>query len=112
MLRRPPRSTRTTTLVPAPTLFRSTAIRDCRLVGATTPTNQRPDLGIGGDDVAIDKHGVTLTVHSLGARPVAGGTARLEAADGRVLATAPIAALAAPIDLEPKTVAEIGRAHV
>src|SRR3546814_8367816 len=68
----------------------TTTILDFRLVEATTPTTQRPDLGIGGDDVAIAKHGVTLTVHSLGARPVAGGTARLEAADGR----------------------EIGRAHV
>src|SRR3546814_3797310 len=82
----------------------TTTILDFRLVEATTPTNQRPDLGIGGDDVAIDKHGVTLTVHSLGARPVAGGTARLEAADGRVLATAPIPAPAAPHPLEPHTV--------
>src|SRR3546814_10454631 len=40
----------------------TTTILDFRLVEATTPTNQRPDLGIGGDDVAIDKHGVTLTV--------------------------------------------------
>src|SRR3546814_12804535 len=46
----------------------TTTILDFRLVEATTPTNQRPDLGIGGDDVAIDKQGVTMTVQRLGDR--------------------------------------------
>src|SRR3546814_19753443 len=61
----------------------TTTILDFRLVEATTPTNQRPDPGFGGADVAMDNHGVTLTVHSPGAGPVAGGTPPPEPADGR-----------------------------
>jgi hypothetical protein len=62
----------------------------------------RPDLAIGRDDVALKGRNVTVTVHSLGAKAAAGGTATLVARDGRVLATARVPDLAAPIDLLPK----------
>jgi len=71
-------------------------------VRAAPPVDQRPDLGIGTDDVARKGRRVTLTVHSLGAAATTGGTASL-VAGGRTLATAPIAAMAAPVDLAPRT---------
>jgi microcompartment protein CcmL/EutN len=76
---------------------------DLELVRAGDPVEQRPDLGIGADDVAVKGRRVTLTVHSLGAKPTPGGTAAL-VAGGRVLTTATIPPLAAPADLLPKTV--------
>ncbi|MEG3150047.1 LamG-like jellyroll fold domain-containing protein [Sphingomonas sp. ZT3P38] len=67
------------------------------------PTEQRADLGIGTDDVVVAKRKVTLTVHSLGALDADGGSVMLEDGAGRVLATAPVPPLAAPLDLLPKT---------
>jgi len=81
----------------------TTTVIDARLIAAGTPVDTRPDLGIGTDDVAVAGRRVTLTVHSLGAQPTTGGTASLVAADGTVIATAAIPALAAPVDLLPKT---------
>ncbi|MBD8546423.1 LamG-like jellyroll fold domain-containing protein [Sphingomonas sp. CFBP 8760] len=75
---------------------------DLELVRASDPVDRRPDLGIGVDDVAVKGRRVTLTIHSLGAQATTGGTAALMA-DGRVLATAAIAPLAAPVDLLPRT---------
>jgi hypothetical protein len=75
---------------------------ELELVAAGEPVEQRPDLGIGADDVAVKGQRVTLTVHSLGARATTGGTAAL-VADGHILATAAIAPLAAPADLLPRT---------
>jgi hypothetical protein len=51
----------------------------------------------------VAKRAVTVTVHSLGALDAGGGTVILEEAAGRVLATAPVPPLAAPLDLLPKT---------
>jgi hypothetical protein len=76
---------------------------DFALVKAGTPVEQRPDLGIGADDIALAGRRVTLTVHSLGAQPTTGGQASLVAADGRVVATAPLPPLEAPTDLLPRT---------
>ncbi len=73
------------------------------LVAPGLPTEQRADLGIGGDDVVVAKRAVTVTVHSLGAIDAAGGAVSLEDAAGRVLATAAVPRLAAPLDLQPKT---------
>jgi hypothetical protein len=72
-------------------------------VAPGTPVENRPDLGIGADDVAVKGRDVTLTVHSLGARATTGGFAALVAADGRELARAALPVLAAPIDLSPRT---------
>lgn len=75
---------------------------DLELVRADEPVDQRPDLGIGPDDIAVKGRRVTVTVHSLGARPMTGGTASL-VANGRMLATAAIPPLEAPTDLQPRT---------
>ncbi|CUS44617.1 FIG00484315: hypothetical protein [hydrothermal vent metagenome] len=73
------------------------------LVAPGLPTERRADLGIGIDDIAVTKRVVTVTVHSLGAIDAPGGTLSLEDGAGRVLATALVPPLAAPLDLQPKT---------
>jgi hypothetical protein len=70
---------------------------------AATQPEQRPDLGIGADDVVRKGNLINVTVHSLGSVPTPGGTATLETADGKVLASAAIPALAAPLDLAART---------
>jgi len=67
------------------------------------PVDRRPDLGIGSDDVVVKGGKLAVTVHSLGAKDAAGGTLTVEDASGKALATAKIPALAAPLDLTPKT---------
>ena len=67
------------------------------------PTDQRADLGIGGDDVVVKGRSLMVTVHSLGAVDASGGTVTLEDSAGKVLATAPLPPLAAPRDLLPRT---------
>ena len=81
----------------------TTTVIEAMLVTPGTPVDERPDLGIGRDDVTVQGRRVSVTVHSLGAKPTAGGTATLLAADGAVLAQASIPPLAAPVDLLPKT---------
>lgn len=73
------------------------------LVKAGEDTSTRADIGIGEDDVAVKGRAVTVTVHSLGAKDAPAGTAALVDASGRVLATAAIPAIAAPLDLTPRT---------
>ncbi len=73
------------------------------LVKAGEDTATRPDIGIGADDVAVKGRTVTVTVHSLGAKDAPAGTATLVDASGHVLASTPIPAIAAPLDLTPKT---------
>jgi hypothetical protein len=69
----------------------------------TIPVEQRPDLGIGADDVRVKGRQLLVTVHSLGAAATPAGTLRVEDAAGRLLASAAVPALAAPLDLRPKT---------
>ncbi|WP_261300274.1 LamG domain-containing protein [Sphingomonas alpina] len=76
---------------------------DFALVTAAIPVEQRPDLGIGADDVQVAGRRVSVTVHSLGAAPALGGRIELIAGDGNVLASAMVPDLAAPLDLLPKT---------
>ncbi|WP_404478287.1 LamG-like jellyroll fold domain-containing protein [Novosphingobium sp. BL-52-GroH] len=70
---------------------------------AALQPEHRPDLGIGPDDVVRKGNRLSLTVHSLGSVPAPAGTVTLETVDGKVLASAPIPPLAAPLDLAPKT---------
>lgn len=72
------------------------------LVEPGTPTEQRADLGIGPDDVVTSDTAIAVMVHSLGARRAEGGIATLEDATGRVLASTPVPALEAPLDLLPR----------
>jgi hypothetical protein len=76
---------------------------ELKLVKAGTPVDQRPDLGIGQDDVKIAGGKVEVTVHSLGAVATGGGTVTLLGADGTVLASQLLGSLPAPTDLLPKT---------
>jgi hypothetical protein len=71
---------------------------------AASPVTERPDLGIGTDDVKAEKGGVRVTVHSLGALAAVPETLVLEDAAGVELSRATIPALPAPSDLQPKTV--------
>jgi hypothetical protein len=80
----------------------TTTTYEFTLVKAAGDVADRPDLGIGRDDVSVKGRAVTVTVHSLGAKPAVGGTATLVTHDGRVLATARVPDLAAPVDLLPK----------
>jgi hypothetical protein len=72
-------------------------------VDAGQPTTDRADIGIGSDDVVAKGDTVEVTVHSLGAKAAEGGTAELLDAKGKVVASAPVPTLAAPLDLLPKT---------
>jgi hypothetical protein len=79
----------------------ATTTLDFSLVSAGTPPEQRPDIGIGTDDVVLKGRSVRLTVHSLGSVDAPAGVATIEDAHGHVLATAPIPPIAAPRDLVP-----------
>lgn len=80
-----------------------TVVMEFELVERGTPVETRPDLGIGRGDVRVVGDTVELTVHSLGHVPTGTGYAVLEDARGRELARTAIPALAAPLDLRPKT---------
>ncbi|GAA0566426.1 LamG domain-containing protein [Rhizomicrobium electricum] len=82
---------------------RKTTMLTFERVEAGPSTADRPDLGIGEDDVVLTADTVEVTVHSLGAKPAEGGKIELLDAKGKVVATAPVPALAAPTDLLPKT---------
>ncbi|WP_448663052.1 LamG-like jellyroll fold domain-containing protein [Sphingomonas sp. CJ20] len=81
---------------------RTTTVIELALVRPTTPVAERPDLGIGADDVTVRGRQVEVTVHSLGAVATGGGEAQLVRGD-TVLARTALPALAAPTDLLPKT---------
>jgi hypothetical protein len=70
---------------------------------AATPVTERPDLGVGRDDVKVGKSGLTVTVHSLGAKPAPASVVVVEDASGKELARATTPVLPAPLDLKPKT---------
>ncbi|MDI7776401.1 LamG domain-containing protein [Asticcacaulis sp. EMRT-3] len=63
----------------------------------------RPDIGIGASDISLKGRTLSLTVHSLGAKPTPAGTAIISDAAGHPLAQVAFPALAAPTDLLPKT---------
>ncbi|MBM7408091.1 hypothetical protein EDF69_003729, partial [Sphingomonas sp. JUb134] len=81
----------------------TTTVLDFTLSQASSPVEQRSDLGIGIDDVTVQGRRVSVTVHSLGSQPVVGGAVTLVDATGREVAHAAVPALAAPTDLSPKT---------
>jgi hypothetical protein len=80
----------------------STAMEFVLLEPGSAPEG-RPDLAIGSHDLRVTPGGVEVVVHSLGAKPAAGGSLILEDSAGAVLARMPIPTLAAPADLTPKT---------
>ncbi|MEA3003679.1 MAG: hypothetical protein QOH81_2467 [Sphingomonadales bacterium] len=82
---------------------RQTSVMEFVLDRPALAVEQRPDLGIGADDLRLKGRQLSVTVHSLGAAPVPGGSLRVEDAAGRLIASAPVPALAAPLDLRPRT---------
>ena len=80
-----------------------TVVMEFELLEKGTPVELRADLGIGRGDLRVQGDVVEVTVHSLGHAGTAPGHAVLEDARGRELARAPVPAMAAPLDLEPKT---------
>jgi hypothetical protein len=81
-----------------------TTVLDFALVEAATPVDHRADLGIGTDDILMKGRNVAVTVHSLGAKEVKGGRVELVDATGKLVVTTSIPPLAAPRDLQPKTI--------
>ncbi|OJU20134.1 MAG: hypothetical protein BGN95_21925 [Sphingomonas sp. 66-10] len=81
----------------------TTTTYEFTLARAGEPVEERPDLGIGVDDVARQGDRLAVTVHSLGAKPTGGGTLTIADAAGRVVASAAIPPLDAPLDLVPCT---------
>jgi hypothetical protein len=61
---------------------RQTTVIEFTLEQPGTPVEQRPDLGIGADDVTRKGRQLEVKVHSLGAVAASGGTVRVEDATG------------------------------
>ena len=83
----------------------ATTVLELKLVEKGVPYWSRPDLGIGEDDVRVEGGRVKVTVHSLGSVDAPASKVVLRDSGGKVLATAAVAAIKAPVDLFPKTVA-------
>ncbi|MBL9218923.1 MAG: hypothetical protein JNG82_10575 [Opitutaceae bacterium] len=81
----------------------ATTVLTCRLKTPGTPYWARPDLGIDPADVVVQGGMLHVTVHGLGSVPSPATPLVLRDATGRTLARGEIPALAAPVDLWPKT---------
>jgi len=81
---------------------RATTVVTLKLISRGTPYWGRPDLGIGKEDVKVQGGQVRVTVHSLGSVDAPASTVALVDGSGKVLASAPVPALKAPLDLLPK----------
>ncbi|MEO7494199.1 MAG: hypothetical protein ABIT83_13160, partial [Massilia sp.] len=82
---------------------RSATVLTLKLKKPGTPYWSRADLGIDPEDVVRSAGALKVKVHSLGAVASKPATLMLRARDGKVIASAAIAALAAPDDMLPKT---------
>lgn len=80
-----------------------TVVIDLALQSPAPPVFDRPDVGIGADDVHRGPGYIDVTVHSLGARDAPTGTLTLETAAGTRVASVAVPPLAAPLDLKPRT---------
>jgi len=82
---------------------RQTTVLEFALDKPTLAVEQRPDLGIGHDDVRLNGRQLAVTVHSLGSVAAPAGILQVRDASGNVVAEASVPALQAPLDLTPKT---------
>jgi len=82
---------------------RTTTVFRLRLTAKDTPYWERPDLGIGNDDVKRSENTLTVTVHSLGSVDAPAATIALVGRNGKRLAEAQTPVIRAPLDLIPKT---------
>jgi Concanavalin A-like lectin/glucanases superfamily len=81
----------------------ATTVIELKLVAKGVPYWSRPDLGIGEDDVKIEGGRMKVTVHSLGSVAAPSSKVVLRDRAGKVLATAAVPSIKAPLDLFPKT---------
>jgi hypothetical protein len=81
---------------------RVTTVLNLRLVVKGTPYWARPDLGISKDDVVRSGRRLSVVVHSLGAVETQPTTLALLDQRGKVLVSAPVPRLEAPVDLRPR----------
>jgi hypothetical protein len=81
-----------------------TTVIQMKLVSKGIPYWDRPDLGIGEEDVAVSGNSVTVTVHSLGSVDAPQADIALVGEDGSKAVSASVPAINAPADLLPKTV--------
>ena len=79
-----------------------TTILNLKLVARGLPLWERPDLGISRDDVVVGEKNISVTVHSLGAKDTQASNLSLVDRDGKILASAPVPRLEAPLDLQPR----------
>jgi hypothetical protein len=82
---------------------RQTVVIDMKLTKAGDDPAKRADLGVGRGDVTVKGSAVTAKVHSLGAQDAAAAKLELVDTSGKVVGSAPVPALKAPLDLLPKT---------
>lgn len=82
---------------------RVTTIVTLKLISKGTPYWNRPDIGIGREDVAVKGRNVTVTVHSLGTVDAPATKVVLTDQNGKVIASATVPQLRAPLDLFPRT---------
>jgi hypothetical protein len=82
---------------------RATTIVTLKLKTPGTPYWNRPDLGIDTEDVTVENRLVRVRVHSLGSIDAPSARLVVRTRDGALAASAMIPALAAPLDLLPRT---------
>ena len=82
---------------------RATTVIELKLVEKGVPYWSRPDLGIGEDDVKVEGNRLKVIVHSLGSVDAPASKVVLRDKAGKVLASAAVPAIKAPVDLFPKT---------
>lgn len=82
---------------------RTTTVIELTLKSKGVPYWSRPDLGIDSEDVKVEGSKMTVTVHSVGAVDAPASKVVLRDRSGKILATATVPALKAPLDLTPKT---------
>jgi hypothetical protein len=88
---------------------RSTTVLTLRLKTPGTPYWQRPDLGVGPEDIQVNGREVRVRIHNLGSVPSPSTTVALRNRDGVVIATGKVPSIPAPVDLLPKTTEAIMR---
>jgi hypothetical protein len=81
----------------------ATTVLTLKLKTPGTPYWQRPDLGIGREDVQVHDREVRVRVHSLGSVPSPATTMVFRNRAGEIIATEKLGPLPAPVDLYPKT---------
>ncbi|MDB5722457.1 MAG: hypothetical protein JWP15_3075, partial [Alphaproteobacteria bacterium] len=79
-----------------------TTVIELALAQPGLKVEQRPDLGIGADDVTLKGRQMQVVVHSLGAAATPAAVVRVEDQQGRLIGSAPLPSLPPPLDLQPK----------